>query len=384
MACENTGMSQQQEPAPEAAPERPRQVTMGAWVAGGCSAAMLLVVGSVISKINSVDFREGVTSFLAEQRDAGVSMSLDTALVVIRVGLMVCGAVAAATLVFAFFAARRDRTARIAMSVLAVPMLVTGVFVDPFLAGFVVAATVLLWTSPARAWFEGRSLVPATGPQMRSNMRSATGPAARPDPFAKPTSGPTSGPTPGPTPGPTGAPGGPPALPTLPPQPGRAPSGSRPVRVLVACLLSGTLSALMAGFMVLTAFVVQSSTGRDDLRQVLRDNPGFSESTLSVDDLALACSVIAGVLALWSLAALTFAAFAIAGQRWARVALLISAGLAGLAALGCSLVFPGFLVITAVTVLSGVLLINPDVNAWYAGRPRPADQQRVQPPTSPW
>ena len=117
---------------------------------------------------------------------------------------------------------------------------------------------------------------------------------------------------------------------------------------------------------------------------MLRDNPGFSESTLSVDDLALACSVIAGILALWSLAALTFAAFAIAGQRWARVALLISAGLAGLAALGCSLVFPGFLVITAVTVLSGVLLVNPDVNAWYAGRPRPADQQRVQPPTSPW
>ena len=187
-------------------------------------------------------------------------MSLGTALVVIRVGLMVCGAVAVATLVFAFFAARRDRTARIAMSVLAVPMLVTGVFVDPFLAGFVVAATVLLWTSPARAWFEGRSLAPATGSEIRPDLRSAArtaGPQSRPDPFAAPNTAPNTAPTYAPT-GPTAAP---PALPTLPPQPGRAQSGSRPVRVLVACLLSGALSALMAGFMVLTAFVCSPRPG---------------------------------------------------------------------------------------------------------------------------
>ncbi len=352
-------MSEQQEPTPGPTSGRPRQVTMGAWVAGGCSAAMLLVVGSVISRIRSVDFRDGVSSFLADQRETGISISLDTALAVIRIGLLVCGAAAAAMGVFAFFAARRDGSARIAMSVLVVPLLVTGVFVNPLLAGFTVAATVLLWTSPARAWFAGRSPVPAGG-------------AAAPPASAPPAS--PWGQAPPPPPGPV-----PPTVPTTT----RAP-GPRPVRVLFACLLAAVMSVLMFGFMVLTAFVVESSTGRDDLRQVLRDNPSFSESTLSVSGLAVGIAVVAGVLALWSLAALTFAGFAIAGQRWARVALLISAGIAGLLALGCSLVFPGFLVITAATVLTGVLLVNPDVNAWYAGRPRTCEQQQVQPPTSPW
>lgn len=378
-------MSAQQEPASGPTSGRPRQVTMGAWVAGGCSAAMLLVVGSVISRIRSVDFRDGVATFLSQQRAAGISMSLDTALVVIRVGLMVCGAAAAAILVFAYFAARRDRSARIAMSVLAVPMLVTGVFIDPFLAGFVVAATVLLWTSPARAWFAGRSPVPAGGPTgAQAPSVSPWGQTVRSGPDSPTRVDQPVGaapPAPAPVPQPMSQQG-----PQQGSQQGSAQgpgAGTRPVRVLIAGSLAAVMSVLMFAFMVLTAFVVQSSTGRDDLRQVLRDNPSFSGSTLSVDGLAVACAVVAGVLALWSLAALAFAGFAIAGQRWARVALLISAGLAGLLALGCSLVFPGFLVITAATMLTGVLLINPDVNAWYAGRPRSSNQQQVQPPTSP-
>ena len=84
-----------------------------------------------------------------------------------RIGLFVTGAAAAATLVFTVFAMRRDQQSRIALTVMALPILVCGVFVDPFLAGFILASIVLLWTRPASDWFAGRApRVPQAVPPM--------------------------------------------------------------------------------------------------------------------------------------------------------------------------------------------------------------------------
>ena len=58
---------------------------------------------------------------------------------------------------------QRSRPARLGLSVLALPLFFGGLATGGFLTSLVVAATVLLWLGPSRAWFDGTPL-PGAGP----------------------------------------------------------------------------------------------------------------------------------------------------------------------------------------------------------------------------
>lgn len=366
---------------------------MAGWVGGAASVAMLLSVADVMSKLNTVDKRQSITDFLASQGGTSLNIDVDQALLIARIGLLVTGAAAAATLVFAVFAVRRDKSARIAMSVLAVPLLVCGVFIDPFLAGFIVASAVLLWTRPAGDWFAGRAprperVGPAPGPPGGAQPEHPLGQAPPSPPAHEPLA---SAPSPfGSSYGePTSAPG-PPAVAFQQPGPYRAaheaPATPRPRQVTTACAIAWATSAVVALMMVGTLFAMQSGPVVRDLRDRLGNNPALVRSGMTFEDLVVLVRVAVVVVLLWALAAIVLAVLAYRRQNWARIALAISAVVAAVLGLVSSVSFLGFFLVSAAAVASAVLLFNRESSRWYAGAHdrQPGRPPRQQPPTQPW
>jgi hypothetical protein len=386
---------------------------MAGWLGGAASLAMLLSVGDLMAKLHTVDLRQSISDFLAGESAMPLNLDVDQALLLARVGLLVTGAASAATLVFAVFAVRRDKSARIAMSVLAVPLLVCGVFVDPFLAGFIVAAAVLLWTGPARDWYAGRAPRPVartsgpgaggdTGPPTQdpfgqappSSAPHASAPSApsssTPSPYGSSYGDPTSAPAPGPhQPGPY-QPGpyqpGPYQPGPYQPGSGLAPATARPRQVATACVITWATSALVVLMMAGTLLALQSGQVVQDMQTRIGDNPTLAQSGMSFADVVVMVRVMAVLMLLWALAAIVVAGFAFRRQNWARITLAVSAAVVALLGLASSISFPGFLLVSAAAVAAAVLLFNRQSSQWYAG----ADDQRLgqpprqQPPTQPW
>ncbi len=86
----------------------------------------------------------------------GLGITMSQALTSMRVGLMVAGACAAAAAVLGFYVLKPNRGARLALSILAVPILLTAPLTGGITGALVVVATLMLWTGPARDWFAGR------------------------------------------------------------------------------------------------------------------------------------------------------------------------------------------------------------------------------------
>lgn len=364
---------------------------MAAWVGGAASLAMLLSVGELMSRLHTVDLRQSVADFLRSQNASALNIDLDQALLIARIGLLVTGAASAAMLVFAYFAARRDRSARIAMSVLSVPLLVCGVFIDPFLAGFIVASAVLLWTRPAADWYAGRP--PRPEPVSAGPAREQQ----RPNPFDQAPQTPAPPPPPPTAPAPYGASYGNPTSASTPPAPGPyqqpgpdqpgpyrvvVATAGRPRQVTTACTVAWATSAIVAVMMVGTLLALQSDSLVADMKTRIGDNPALDQSGMTFDQLVGVVRVAVVLMMLWALAAIVVAVFAFRGQSWARITLAVSGVLAALLGLLTGITFPGFFLVTAAAVASTVLLFHKDSSRWYAERDQAP--QRPQPPAQPW
>lgn len=137
-------------------PARPRQLTMaGGFVIGG-SVLLLLTVFDAFTSLRSVEMRAEVTELLTSPTGRGLGLDVSEALSLMRGGLMVAGASAAAAAVLGVYALQRHRAARLALSVLAVPILLTAPLTGGLVGALVVGATAMLWSGPARDWFAGR------------------------------------------------------------------------------------------------------------------------------------------------------------------------------------------------------------------------------------
>ncbi|RLV47829.1 hypothetical protein D9V37_17045 [Nocardioides mangrovicus] len=341
--------------------DRPRQVTVGALVSGAASLAMLLSVGSLLARWHTVDLRQAVEEFLSRGSGRTLNIGVDQALSLARAGLMVLGAVSAAILVFAFFAARRDKGARIAMTVLAVPLVVCGLWVDFFLTGFIVAATVMLWSAPARDWYAGRTprppapQTPSLGPGTPDSQFSSAAPSAVAD-QGSPAS--PLGQTPPPYVGSYGDPGlsGAPTLQARP--------AGRPRQVSAACLTTWVFAALVSVLMVIAVASLGSAQVRRQFRQALADNPQAGELGITVHQLQVASAVVCLLLVVWAGLAALVAVLVWRRRAWARVVLVVSAVGAGGLALLCSVAFPGFLIIAIACGGSVAMLLHRDTTAW--------------------
>ena len=370
--------------------ERPRQVTMAGWVGGVASAMMLASVFTVMPKLRSIGTRQAINEYLTTGAGKALGIDLDQALALARIGLFITAAAAAATLVFTVFVMRRDRQSRIALTVMALPILFCGVFVDPFLAGFILASIVLVWTRPASDWFAGRA--PQPMPQSGPTMPDL--PPLPPRPERRPADPP-------PFPGygrPSDSAGDRPPTVTAPyqahhqalyqaPDPADrwpAPRPPRPAAVSVACVISLLASAGTGLLLAIGVAVAGTSGFRSQLETQLHKS-GNADVLGSVDDLVVVAQVLAVLAALWCLSACALAVFAFLGHGWARITLAVSAIVAGLLSLLAVISFPGFLVLTLAATVVAVLLLRSDSGRWYAAaRGTSQHPPPARPPSGPW
>lgn len=365
--------------------------------------ASVLVIATVweqVSGLRSLETREAIEDFLAEPPGNGMGLDVEGVIGLLHVAGLVAAACACAAAVLGWFVMRRDKTARLALAVVAVPLFVTGFVAGGFASSFIAAAAAMLWLSPAREWFAtGRWTPPqprqASTPESRDRTWPPPQPPAQPphDPSAGPSADPSAGPAgpaaPPPSPRPYASPQqgqpwgqqpdhqtqpqGQPAQPYAAPWP---PHAHQPVRphhrppaVVTAVVIATAMAALVALVAVLAVIVVGMSPELV-MDEVERQRPDIVGDGLTMAQLKASTYVSGGVcLALCALA-LTFAGFTTVGRDWARRGLMITAAFSAGACFLVSLSAPVALVPAAAAVATVVLLGRPEARAWCRARPR--------------
>lgn len=343
------------------APARPPQVTMAGWVTIVGSLFMIVNVFGVVSRLHSLDTRESVEDALSKDPLKGTGIDLQQALSLMHGTALVAGGTAAAAAILGWFVLRRNHQARIALSVVVVPLFFSGLVAGGFVAAMIAVSVVMLWGRPARDWFNGITPPPPPARNDRENT-----------PWQPPTPPPDQGPRSfegfGSTPTPTES------QPLAPHQGHQAhqmapgPAAGRPREVVQACAFTWAMcgTAVLGLLMVLVGFALSP----DLVKEVYESDSRFAESDVSLTALRTAAIVLAIVLTLWSAAAMVVAWFAFTGANWARIVLIVSASVAAAFSLATVLSSPPLLVVTGVAVFTVVLLTRPASVAWYVEKAR--------------
>jgi len=366
--------------------QRPPQVTLAGSVVMFASVLVVLTVWDSVANLRSLETREGIESFLAEPMGSGLGLDVEGIIRLLHISGLVAGTCAAATAVLGWFVMRRDKGARLALAVLAVPLFLTGLVAGGFASSFVAAAAAMLWLSPAREWFatgrwtpppsrqsraaeqERRPVWPPTGPAQPPADRAPGGeppPVADHAPAAAPPAPPPASP---PYAGARVAPYGDPAQHLHRPQ-GAAPQ-ERPSAVVTAVVLTTVLGVLAALLAVLTMIVVGMSPELV-MEELERQRPALAEGT-SISRLQTSTYVTGATCLLLCALALTLAGFVTVGRDWARRGLMITAAFSAGACFLTALMAPVALLPAAAAVTTVVLLARPESRAWCrsSGPPR--------------
>jgi hypothetical protein len=244
-------------------------------------------------------------------------------LTLLRTVAMVAAGCATAAAILGYQVLRRSRSARLALTVLAVPLFFTGLVTGGFVSSVVAASAAMLWLQPARDWFrDGPSSPPAS---------ESTAPAT------------------------------PPVAPTAV----RTSSSQRPLAVVWACVLTWVFCGLTAAGMAIAATAI-AVRPEQMFAEMHRQNPELAAQGVSDHLLATATYVMTGLIVLWCLGAAVLAVLVFRRVDWARIVLIVSASVcAALCLLGTAigaflLLFP--LVAAVVTI---ALLVRPDTRPWF-------------------
>jgi hypothetical protein len=368
------GVSEEQTKHP-----RPPQATAACLIVMAGAVFAVLLMWDRIAALHSLETRTAVQKFLDGPQSDGLSLSVGEVLTTVRVVSMATAALGVAMAVQGFWAAKRSRSARLALTIMVGPLFLLGVVGDSlvssgaatFWCAGTAAATITLWLGPLRLWFDG--LDPA---------------AVRRD--AAPTDGtrPERTEWPPPTPPAHGAWAPPPrhsAYGEVPPPPGASPGntltwapppvsaydaparGSRPRALLWACLLTWVCTALATLGSVLTLVLVSSDTN-GMVNRMYRENPDLADQGLSHDVLVTTLYVMGGVALAAAIAAAVFAVLVFLRRRWAWYALVVSAAVTAVLFLVVAVTQPASLVFVAAAAATVVCLARPEVRAWLLRR----------------
>lgn len=314
----------------EPSPARPRQVTLAAWLIMVGSVIVVAMVFDQVAGLHTLETRESVEKFLSEPPGDGLGIGTDAVLTLLRTVAMVAAGCATAAGILGYHVLRRSRSARMALSVIAVPLFLTGLVTGGFVSSVVAASAVMLWLQPARDWFDGITRQPAA---------AATMPPAR----------------------------------VVPPQPGQpawpAPYAvvpdARPSAVVWACVLTWVFSSVAILGMVAAA-VVLALDPQPLLDQAREQNPELAAQGVT-DELLLGVTfAMVAALVLWCVSAIVLAYFTFRRAEWARIVLVICAGTAAALSL-VGLVLGAFLLAASLAgaVATVALLLRPDVRPWF-------------------
>lgn len=138
------------------APARPTPVTIAGWLVVGGSIGVVVGALTQVAGLQSLATREAVESYLSEPPGNALDLGVYDVLDIIRVLATVAAVCAAATAVLGYQVLQRSRSARVGVTVLVVPMFLTGLVTGGLAPALVAAAVVMLWFQPARGWFDER------------------------------------------------------------------------------------------------------------------------------------------------------------------------------------------------------------------------------------
>ncbi len=359
---------------PPTHPGRPPHVTVASVIVIVGSVFVVLEMWDRIAGLRSVGTRSTLASYLAGSRlgDAGVDLAQLTSIV--RIAAMAAAGCATAMLVLGWQVTRRSRSARLALSLLAGGLFVTGMvsdwFVESITATFwaagIGAAVVTLWLGPSGLWFSDHATAAA---RERREPSRPTPPAAPPPPPRYDAPSPWSRPPPSQQQPPPMDQPWPPTGWSPPPtsayDAARPPRelGRRPPALLTACLLTWCCTAFAAVILVISIFTL-AHDAQPVLDEAYRQNPQLADQGLTQHDLLVMLYVVIGVVLACAGAAAAFAVVLYRGHRWAWYALLITAAVSTLFFLVGTL---GSLVGLLPAAASGVTfacLMRPEVRAW--------------------
>ena len=342
----------------QSTPARPAQVTLAGWLVVGGSVLVVLLAFSEVAGLRSLETREAVEDYLTRPPGDSLGLGVEGVLELLRIASMVT---AAASAILGWQALRRSKGARVALSILAVPLLVSGIFVTGITGGGVIpamvtAAIVMLWFQPARDWFNGTVRTapptplppPAQAPVGRDPLLDLPPPTTPPlhaAPYAAPNAGP-----PTPYAGRVADRGAAPA------------TAPRPPAVRWACILTWVFSvpalALFGDTLIAMLLDPQQMVQEmHDQNAEIADQ--FSDGAIQ----AVLYTSCAGII-LWSAAAIWLAVLVWRRVWWAGPVLMVSAAAA--AALCLLGVLASFVFAIPMVACAGALalLLRPESRSW--------------------
>jgi hypothetical protein len=361
---------------PSTTPVRPPHVTVAGGIVSLGSFFVVIQMWDRIAGLHSLDTRTALATYLGSSRlgDAGVSVGELTT--VVRVAAMAAAACATAMLILAWQVTRRSRGARLALTVLAVALVVFGLVSDWFVesvaatfwAGGVGAAVVTLWLGPARIWFSDAPASASQAPPSPVDHRPrASASPAPPRQHDAPASPPPTHEQPPPMQHPWPPTAWPPPVSTYDEAHRRPLPSTRPAALLWACIVTWFCTGL-AALILGVSIVTLAHDAQPVLDEAYRQNPQLAERGFSQHDLLVMLFAVIGVLLVGCVTAATFAVALVLGHRWAWYALVVTTGVSTLFFLMSAIGAPVGLLPAAASALTIAFLVRPEVRAWLVRR----------------
>lgn len=331
---------------------RPPLVTFVGSAAIVGSVLSLFTAFSTISQLHTLTFRRSLEGRLGE-RLTNTGFGIDELVVMVRVVTIIGALAAIPVIVWSYEFMRRNPKSLRWLSGFAAVMAIAGILADEVWSLMVGVVVSMAWWAPSRAWLSGES----------NPSRDASGSTARMDAWAAGESPVTDLPI-----GRSGS-----AV-SVAAEPHVTADGQvrieRPSQVRTVALLTWGFGGLAIVAVIFEAvlFVRAAEATLAQAAQDADNNAVLSSFGVPPLDVYLAVGLVFfASLIIWALAAMAVAWVMLRGHEWARVVLLISAGLAtavaAFAVLGSRVEAIPILVACAVSVQ---LLMRGDVRRWFS------------------
>ncbi len=336
--------------------QRPPQVTLASGIVMFASVVVLLTAIERVTTLGSLETQQSIRDVLAESPFSSLGLGLDGATRLLRVGAMVAAAGACATAILGWYVRKPDRSARLGLSIIAVPVFVSGLSIGGLAGSFVAAGTAMLWLAPGREWFATGRWTPPTPPAEpektgRSSRRTPPPPAA--------LHGQVTGQVAG---------QGPPSAPVA----ASAWQHQQLLRARPAAMVAAfVITVVMAGGLLTLSllWVAIASLSPEFLRSLLEQQPDMFDDGLTFDQVRDTVIAFASAFIVWCLVALVLAGFAMARRDWARRGLMIIAAFSAGGCLFFVLDTPLVILPAMAAVATVVCLRRIEVRRWFSLEP---------------
>ncbi len=369
--------------------QRPPQVTLASGIVMFASVMVVLTAYDRITSLGSLETQQAIRDVLADAPFSSLGLDVNGASEALRISCMVAAAAACATAILGWYVRKPDRSARLALSLFAVVVFISGFPAGGLAGSFVAAGAAMLWMQPGREWFAtGRWTPPPSAAEKDARDsgtkgRTPTGQGGSEQPPSWPSTPPSTPPS---APPPATRPFGeqPPSSPANPygqpypqaqaPQPGpQAPPATWQQRQLLharpaAMIAAFVITVVTAGGLLAMSLMWFAIAGLspDFLMSVLEEQqPQLIEDGLTLSQLRGMVFALAGGAFVWGGVALVLAGFAMARRDWARRGLIVSAAFSAGGCFALVLTAPVIAIPALAAVATVVCLRRVEVRRWF-------------------